>query len=90
MIKEARKNESLIEKFLKGSDQYNRIEKIDFSTVEHNQMGGIVVKGYVNDDFDIYFKASLSNDYIRDKRQYRAIVDPSIALFCFLRIEGNK
>ncbi|BDR59434.1 DUF1310 family protein [Xylocopilactobacillus apicola] len=72
MVKEVKKNEKSIEEFIRTDDK-NKVVKtvtIDYDSIEHNPMGGIMVRCYVNGDKSLRFSVTISNYYIEDKREY--------------------
>ncbi|BDR59439.1 hypothetical protein XA3_18800 [Xylocopilactobacillus apicola] len=72
MVKEVKKNEKRIERFVRSSDE-NKVVKtitIDYDSIEHNPMGGVMAKGYANGDKSLTFSVTISNDYVGDKRKY--------------------
>ncbi|BDR59441.1 hypothetical protein XA3_18820 [Xylocopilactobacillus apicola] len=72
MVKEVKKNEKRIERFVRSSDE-NKVVKtitIDYDSIEHNPMGGVMVDGYVNGDKELSFGVIISNNYVGDKREY--------------------
>ncbi|GBG95172.1 hypothetical protein LFYK43_16310 [Ligilactobacillus salitolerans] len=61
MVSYVKKYHSVIEDDLRESDKKNFIKKItiDYSSVEHNPMGGIDVEGYVNSDKSLRFDTNI-------------------------------
>ncbi|MGC6770040.1 DUF1310 family protein [Enterococcus sp. LJL51] len=66
MMKVVRENKSLVEEEIKKDDSFRKIETIDidYSTVKHNPMGGIMFEGFVNGNEKLSFSAGFRK-YIR-------------------------
>lgn len=62
MVKIVKRNKHIIEDEVSSSDRYHKIKKIiiDYESVEHNPMGGIMFEGYVNDDKSLEFGGGLN------------------------------
>ncbi|MHC5216617.1 DUF1310 family protein [Enterococcus sp. LJL128] len=72
MIKVVKENKSLVEASLDRRDKLSKINTVefDYSTVKHNPMGGIMVKGYINNDEDLSFSAGFRKYVQAETEEY--------------------
>ncbi|BDR59433.1 hypothetical protein XA3_18740 [Xylocopilactobacillus apicola] len=91
MVKEVKKNEKSIEELVRNRDD-NKVVKtvtIDYDSIEHNPMGGIMVRCYVNGDKSLRFSVTISKDYIEDKREYSFSGGISSKLYDLMTEDGK-
>ena len=69
MVTFVKKHYKVIEDDLRESDRNELITKIsiNYSTVEHNPMGGIDVRGYVNNDKSLEFDTIIDKENVAGK-----------------------
>lgn len=72
MIKVVEENKSLVEASLDRRDKLSKIKTVefDYSTVKHNPMGGIMVKGYINNDEELSFSAGFRKYVQAETEEY--------------------
>ncbi|WP_086313784.1 hypothetical protein A5821_001321 [Enterococcus sp. 7F3_DIV0205] len=72
MLKIVTDNKDIVEKELKAQDTSNRIHKIDidYSTIKHNPMGGIMFEGYINGEKKLAFSTGLNKYVMSETGEY--------------------
>ncbi|MGR3741155.1 DUF1310 family protein [Companilactobacillus sp. DQM5] len=87
MISEIKKHKDLIHDDLHALDKKKYIKsiQIDYSKVERNPMGGIIVYGYVNNDKSLKFSSGIDKSNINGKDIFETNgTDPSEKLFMLM------
>ncbi|MGC6770072.1 DUF1310 family protein [Enterococcus sp. LJL51] len=72
MTKVVEENKFLVDEWLKQNDSLCKIKtvEIDYSTVKHNPMGGIMVQGYVNNDEELAFSVGFRKYVQAETEEY--------------------
>lgn len=75
MVKVVKENKHLIEEDLRSDDKFNKIKNItiDYDSVKHNPMGGIMVEGYVENDKNLKFTAGFNKNSQEGTPEYDEI-----------------